>query len=190
MYMAENVILVLLIVCAVVQFVCCFYLYKKSDQYKVGYDLYQKEQEDRRKQQAEREKAEREMQKAIDDFEQNRSVIVGDAVNAMDARPFVDMDVFAAKKEYQDVPGIYVIHNITKDKYYIGQSKNLRRRVLDHFRGEPLYVDYVKGDECEVKVLTLNESKFPSLNPLEKVFIRKYSVDHDIYNRTRGNHNY
>ena len=32
--------------------------------------------------------------------------------------------------------GIYILHNVTKDKYYVGQSKTVLNRVNMHFTGK------------------------------------------------------
>lgn len=55
-------------------------------------------------------------------------------------------------KKDQNLPGIYVFNNRTKNKFYVGQSVNVYKRVCQHFDGEgnqKLYWD-VKTDDAAV----------------------------------------
>ena len=37
--------------------------------------------------------------------------------------------------EYEKIIGVYVIHNKEKNKYYVGQSKDVLKRLKQHFNG-------------------------------------------------------
>lgn len=89
-----------------------------------------------------------------------------------------------------DFTGIYVIHNLTKDMYYVGQSTRVVGRVSQHFCGRgngDVYADYKYGDEFEISLVSLCESGYESLDALERDTIKAYDAYEHGYNRTRGN---
>ena len=89
-----------------------------------------------------------------------------------------------------DFTGIYVIHNTTKDMHYVGQSVRVVGRVTQHFTGPgngDVYADYKYGDDFTIKVVSLYESGYESLDALERDAIRAYAAYDCGYNRTRGN---
>ncbi|MCL2851146.1 MAG: GIY-YIG nuclease family protein [Firmicutes bacterium] len=84
--------------------------------------------------------------------------------------------------------GIYVLHNITKDKYYAGQAKQLYKRVRDHFLVEDITKDFLRGDVINVKFLTANELDSDyRIDHIEKTGIEIYASDKSGYNKTTGN---
>lgn len=99
--------------------------------------------------------------------------------------------------EYQKIKGCYVIHNREKDKYYVGQSKDVFKRVLrDHFSGTDvkniifaedyytsLYDD--KTNLFEVKIIKC-ETK-DELDETERELIELYDSFRNGYNGTGGN---
>lgn len=97
------------------------------------------------------------------------------------------------KPEYQknyNCKGVYVIHNVTKDRYYVGQSIHLMDRVNQHFSGtgnQELYYDYIRKDFFIIRMIPLKGSGFRSLNTLERFAIRRYQGFVKGYNKNRGN---
>lgn len=99
--------------------------------------------------------------------------------------------------EYQKIKGCYVIHNKEKDKYYVGQSKDVLKRVLkDHFTGTEVKniifaEDYYKSeyedksDLFEVKIIKC-ETK-DELDETERELIEYYNSFRNGYNGTGGN---
>ena len=86
--------------------------------------------------------------------------------------------------------GIYILHNVTKDKYYVGQSKSVLNRVNMYFTGKgngDVYFDYRLGDQFTIRMISLENSGFSSLNSLGKNAIAKYHAYTRGYNKTRGN---
>ncbi|MFD2829960.1 GIY-YIG nuclease family protein [Corticicoccus populi] len=86
--------------------------------------------------------------------------------------------------------GIYILHNKSKDLYYIGQGKKVYDRVYNHFAGRgngDVYADYKYGDKWMIRMVSLEKSGFNSLNELERTFIKNYKSYENGYNRTRGN---
>jgi len=89
-----------------------------------------------------------------------------------------------------NIPGVYVLKNISKDMYYVGQGKKVLSRVNNHFSGRgngDVYGDYKYGDRFKINVVTLRNSGYPTLNSLERNTIMTYRAYSKGYNRTRGN---
>ena len=84
--------------------------------------------------------------------------------------------------------GIYILHNQTKNKYYVGQAKQLFKRVRDHFIVEDVAVDFMSGDKIQVKFLTANELDADyRLDHIEKTGIEIFDADKSGYNKNVGN---
>lgn len=101
--------------------------------------------------------------------------------------------------------GIYIIHNRSKDMYYVGQAKKLVDRASQHFTSNPtnnqarkrmnelmnlpeVYVDYRSKDQFSISLLPLDNSSFSTLNEFEDNAIRAYdAVAPAGYNRISGN---
>lgn len=86
--------------------------------------------------------------------------------------------------------GVYILHNQSKDLYYIGQGKNVFNRVNAHFTGKgngDVYADYKYDDEFSIRMIALEGSGYKSLNDLERHMIETYNAYKKGYNRNRGN---
>lgn len=86
--------------------------------------------------------------------------------------------------------GVYILHNKTKDLYYVGQGKKALDRVNSHFTGKgngDVYADYKYGDTFSIKMIALADSGFSTLNELERNTIMAYDAYNKGYNKTRGN---
>lgn len=96
-------------------------------------------------------------------------------------------------KFLSDFTGIYIIHNITKNKYYVGQGINVNRRMIEHFSKSKskngIYADFINGDSFEYKQIKLSKSGYDSLQKLEKDYIEKYRGIEEGYNSIPGNDN-
>lgn len=105
-------------------------------------------------------------------------------------REFLDAcDVLRARGDFT---GVYVIHNKTKDMYYVGQSTRVVGRLIQHLTGHgngDVYADYKYDDDFELNVVSLRESGYDSLDALERDTIAAYDAYDKGYNRTRGNRN-
>lgn len=98
---------------------------------------------------------------------------------------------------YEKIIGCYVIHNIEKNKYYVGQSKDVIKRITkDHFTGTKVKniifaEDYFssqfknKDDLFEVKIIRCQTKD--ELYKLEKMLIEQYDSFNNGYNGTGGN---
>lgn len=66
--------------------------------------------------------------------------------------------------------GVYILLNKSKDRYYVGQGKQVLDRVNPYFIGRgngDVYADYKYGDEWTIKMIALDGSGFRTLNKLE-----------------------
>lgn len=98
--------------------------------------------------------------------------------------------------KYEKIVGCYIIRNTEKDKYYVGQSKDVLRRLKQHFKGtvpnnpifaEDYYTSSIDNKEnlFEFKIIKL-ETK-DELDKTEKELIEKYDAFVSGYNGTHGN---
>lgn len=90
----------------------------------------------------------------------------------------------------QNFAGVYILFNKTKNMYYVGQAQKILDRVNNHFTGKgngDVYADYKYGDQFTIKMISLENSGFSSLNELERNVIAKYNAFSRGYNKTRGN---
>lgn len=99
----------------------------------------------------------------------------------------------ASNFSYSDLlnkKGVYIIWNKTKNKYYIGQSKNMGRRMLQHFKdGDVKNIifakDWYDGDLfCYKYYFCATKDE---LDSLEKRYIEEYNSFENGYNSTAGN---
>lgn len=70
-----------------------------------------------------------------------------------------------------EITGIFIVHNATKDLYYVGQSANAIDRTAIQFLGRgncDVYADYKYGDSFNVRIIPLSESGYESLNELKR----------------------
>ena len=98
---------------------------------------------------------------------------------------------------YEKIVGCYVIRNTENNKYYVGQSKDVYKRITrDHFNGTKVKniifaEDYFKSnyenkdDIFEVKIIQLQTKD--ELDAKEKELIEEYDSFNSGYNGTSGN---
>ena len=97
---------------------------------------------------------------------------------------------FLLKNTLVDFTGVYILLNEANGKNYVGQSKSVIRRVNSHFTGHgngDIYADYCRGDTFKIRLLSLTNSKYQSLDALERDMISLYDAYANGYNKTRGN---
>ncbi len=123
--------------------------------------------------------------------------IRGLANNTLEMTPQEFMEMRKAtcggRKSYaltQNFAGVYILHNRTKNMYYVGQGQKVFDRVNSHFSGRgngDVYADYKYGDVFTIKMIELEKSGFKTLNELERYTITTYNSFAKGYNKTRGN---
>ncbi|WP_070120432.1 GIY-YIG nuclease family protein [Bacillus marinisedimentorum] len=101
---------------------------------------------------------------------------------------------YKSQQENQNIDnfsGIYVIHNLSKDSYYVGQAKAVFDRAYKHFvksaGNTEVYMDYRLGNEFNISLIPIEYTSFSSLNELEDNAIRAYDSYQNGYNRMPGN---
>lgn len=112
-----------------------------------------------------------------------------------------DQDVFIPLQEfagfnYEKIIGCYVIHNRQNDKFYVGQSKDVIKRIKQHFKGtvpnnvifaEDYYSTSAEQRDqlFEIKITRCNTKD--ELDDTERNLIQLYDSFNCGYNGTAGN---
>ena len=74
--------------------------------------------------------------------------------------------------------------------YYVGQGKDVLKRINAHFMGRgngDVYADFKYGNHFTIKMIPLEKSEYRTLNELERNTIYAYNAYTKGYNKTRGN---
>lgn len=74
-----------------------------------------------------------------------------------------------------EITGIFIVHNATKDLYYVGQSAKAIDRAAIQFLGRgncDVYADYKYGDSFNVRIIPLTGSSYESLSELKRAAIQ------------------
>ena len=96
--------------------------------------------------------------------------------------------------EYKKITGVYIIKNNEKNKYYVGQSKDVLKRLKQHFKStipnniifaEDYFLSSNKDDLFSVKIISLKTKD--ELDNVEKQLIEEYDAFNNGYNKTNGN---
>jgi len=136
-------------------------------------------------------KIENELQQEVDILEQHAIQVTPEEFFKL-VNSFKNNKKSSIYSEGLNFDGIYILHNLTKDKHYVGQSVNVIKRVTMHFGGKnsgnkDVYRDYVKGDQWTIKLISMKQTNYFNLNDLEKYAIKLYRGYDKGYNKTRGN---
>lgn len=98
--------------------------------------------------------------------------------------------------EYEKIIGVYIIHNKEKDKYYVGQSKDVMKRIKQHFSGtvpkniifaEDYYNSQLANKDNIFEIKIIKCCTKDELDKLEKSLIYEYDSWNNGYNGTSGN---
>ncbi|MCM1508140.1 MAG: GIY-YIG nuclease family protein [Ruminococcus flavefaciens] len=88
-----------------------------------------------------------------------------------------------------NVKGVYILHDEEEDKYYVGQSKNINKRLREHsYKSSGLCVDekiHAKH-RFKLRCIRLKNSGYSSLDALETAFIAYMKINSEVYNIKRG----
>lgn len=74
-----------------------------------------------------------------------------------------------------EITGVFIVHNATKNLYYVGQSAKAIDRAAIQFLGRgncDVYADYKYGDSFNVRIIPLSGSGYESLNELKRTAIQ------------------
>lgn len=116
-------------------------------------------------------------------------------IEATDANDFTPLSALAGM-EYTKIIGCYVLRNTENNRCYVGQSKDVMKRLKQHFKGtvphnvifaEDYYSSKVTDKEWlfEFKIIPC-ETK-DELDQTEKLLIEEYDAFTTGYNGTHGN---
>lgn len=98
---------------------------------------------------------------------------------------------FNDKNDAPNIRGVYILLNTKEDKYYVGQSKNIRGRICKHYdKSSQSKFDRLfrsENDNFSMKSVPLDNSGFSDLDALETAFIAYFDSYNKGYNKTRGN---
>lgn len=90
--------------------------------------------------------------------------------------------------------GIYAIHNIVNDKYYIGQARDIHERWIQHrsrlkcntHENSHLQASYNKYHKENFEYFVVEECEESQLNDREIYYIEKYDSYYNGYNQDKG----
>ena len=106
-------------------------------------------------------------------FKLRQSLLEDDPQIAASAEEF--MSQRKALTQQGEITGIFIVHNATKDLYYVGQSAKAIERAAIQFLGRgncDVYADYKYGDSFNVRIIPFSESGYESLNELKRAAIQ------------------
>jgi len=127
------------------------------------------------------------MKHQLDTFKQTKEELKDKLKSQLDERQWEPLSSILNNVDKGGV-GIYVLYNQDKDKYYVGQAKQIYKRIKDHFFVEDIALDFLAGDKISFKYLTANElDDSYRLDHIEKTGIEIYEAGTKGYNKTAGN---
>jgi len=145
----------------------------------------QKEQTEQQQQLKELKKAD---QKAkLENFKQTRDQLKDKLRAQFEAKTWLPLDKIL-KSADKGCIGIYVLFNATKNKYYVGQAKQIYKRIRDHFNVEDIARDFLGGDDIRAAFLTANELDADyRIDHIERTGIEIFDAEKSGYNKREGN---
>lgn len=84
-----------------------------------------------------------------------------------------------------DFEGVYILHNIKKDIYYVGKGSQVFRKIDRHFRGHGnsmVYEDFKKGHKFRIRAIRFQNSGYDNIDILERDVARDYDAYISGYN--------
>ncbi|MBR1610318.1 MAG: GIY-YIG nuclease family protein, partial [Methanobrevibacter sp.] len=96
------------------------------------------------------------------------------------------------KSHTMTIPGCYIIYNQRTDKYYVGQSGDLFRRLKEHLDGrgsggKRIDFEMASNDPVLIRWLPCFDAGYRDLNEMERDLIAAYDSYNNGYNLTKGN---
>ena len=131
-----------------------------------------------------------EQKEKLETFKRTKSELKEQLKLKIESKEWMSLDKVLKQYDKGGI-GIYILYNETKNKYYVGQSKEIVARIKKHFEIEPIARDYTSGDIIKVKFITSNElnTGFSDyrIDHLEKTGIEIFDSNVSGYNKTSGN---
>lgn len=82
--------------------------------------------------------------------------------------------------------GVYILHNKSKNKYYVGKGNKIFRKIDRHFRGygnADIYKDFQRGNKFYVRIIRLKNSGYDNIDILANEISKKYKAYETGYNK-------
>ncbi|WP_373581292.1 hypothetical protein [Collinsella aerofaciens] len=113
----------------------------------------------------------------------HQSILEDDPQIAASAEEF--MSQRKALTQQGEITGIFIVHNASKDLYYVGHSTKAIDRAAIQFLGRgncDVYADYKYGDSFSVRIIPLLGSGYESLNEFKRAAIQALeTADEGLY---------
>lgn len=113
----------------------------------------------------------------------HQSLLEDDPQIAASAEEF--MSQRKALTQQGEITGIFIVHNASKDLYYVGHSTKAIDRAAIQFLGRgncDVYADYKYGDSFSVRIIPLLGSGYESLNEFKRAAIQALeTADEGLY---------
>ena len=122
----------------------------------------------------------------LENFRQTREQLREKLRAQFDAKRWTPLSKILTSADKGGV-GIYVLFNATKNKYYVGQAKQIYKRIREHFFVEDIARDALFGDEIRAAYLTANELDADyRIDHIERLGIEIFDAEKSGYNRKQG----
>lgn len=86
-----------------------------------------------------------------------------------------------------DFSGVYVVHNTTRDMYFVGSGQTVINHAVQSFcrsNDTGLYHDYKNGDRFKVSMFAVDKSEYAGINAARQAVIKQYNAYPHGYNLT------
>ena len=145
----------------------------------------QQQQQEQQKQQL-KELAKADRTAKLENFKQTREQLKEKLRAQFGAKAWQPLDKVLKSADKGGI-GIYVLFNATKNKYYVGQAKQIYKRIRDHFCVEDIARDFLCGDEIRAMFLTANELDADyRMDHIERLGIEIFDAEKNGYNKKQG----
>lgn len=86
-----------------------------------------------------------------------------------------------------DFSGVYVVHNTTRNRYFVGSSETVLDHAIQSFcqsDDTDMYHDYKNGDRFKVSMFAVDPSKYAGIDATRQAVIKQYNAYPHGYNLT------
>jgi hypothetical protein len=105
--------------------------------------------------------------------------------NTPQARKYSKKELLRLRTK-NDAPGVYILHNVNRHIYYVGQSEKIKASAKKHFKGtshiKQLNKDISSGHNFNAVLIPLADTNFENLDNLETHYINQYDAAKTGYN--------
>lgn len=127
-----------------------------------------------------------EQKQKLEHFKQTQDQLKEKLRTQFDAKQWTPLQKILSSADKGGI-GVYVLYNATKNKYYVGQAKQIYKRIRDHFQVEDIARDFLNGDNITATFLTANElGEDYRMDHIERVGIDLFDAEKSGYNKKQG----